>query len=311
MIKRYLWNFITNPVIRMSYLSILGFYNKMPDEKYLKKMFKLVFGKEPDLDNPQTFNEKLQWLKLHDRNPLYTTLVDKYAVRDYIKEKLGEEYLNPLVGGPWTNARDIDFDKLPDQFVLKCTHDSGSIVICLDKETFDMKTAIKKLNRALKRNYYYLKREWPYKDVKPCIIAEKYLADESESELKDYKFMCFNGNVECSFVCSERFSKDGLKCTFYDRNWNKMPFERHYRSVAAEIGKPQNYNEMIILAEKISIGIPFVRVDFYEINKKVYFGELTFYPGSGFEEFRPSEWDEIFGSWIKLPEISGEMLLRR
>lgn len=310
MIKRYLRNFITNPIIRMSYLSILGFYNKMPDEKYLRKMFKLVFGKEPDLDNPQTFNEKLQWLKLYDRNPLYTTLVDKYAVRDYIKEKLGEKYLIPLVGGPWTNARDIDFDKLPDQFVLKCTHDSGSIVICLDKETFDVKTARKKLNRALKRNYYYLNREWPYKNVKPQIIAEKYMEDDKLKELRDYKFFAFDGVVKVLFIATDRQNaNEETKFDFYDMNFCHIDMRNGHPNSKVIIERPETFEEMKSLAEKLSVGIPLLRVDFYEVNGNVYFGELTLSHWGGMTPYEPEEWDEIFGSWIKLPEISGRKII--
>lgn len=201
-----LHNIMKNPRIIPTYFLNRGIINWCSDEKYLAVRYWIKTGKKLDLNHPKTFNEKLQWLKLHDRNPLYTTLVDKYAVRDYIKEKLGEEYLIPLIEGPWTNAKDIDFDKLPDQFVLKCTHDSGSVVICRDKEKLDIKSAVRKLNKALKYNFYYAGREWPYKNVKPRIIAEKYMENESTDEdiinkgLIDYKFYCFNGQVKYLYV---------------------------------------------------------------------------------------------------------------
>lgn len=281
------------------------FLTWLPDEQYLKLLYEIRMEKKLNLDNPQTFNEKLQWLKIHDRNPLYTTLVDKYAVRSYIKEKLGEEYLIPLVGGPWTNAGDIDFDKLPNQFVLKCTHDSGSIIICKDREQFDTKSAVKKLNKALKRNLYYAGREWPYKNVKPQIIAEKYMEEDSSDGLIDYKLMCFNSKVKASVTCSERFSGSGLKVTFYDTDWKRLPFvEKHYSASSVEIEKPRTYEEMIAIAEKLSASIPFVRIDFYEVQNKIYFGEFTFYPTAGFEGFNPDNWDLELGRWIEIPNIN-------
>lgn len=275
----------------------------MPDELYLKLMYKTMTGKKLNLNPPQTFNEKLQWLKLHDRNPLYTTLVDKYAVREYIKEKIGEEYLIPLIGGPWKSVEEIPFDTLPNQFVLKTTHDSGGVVICRNKAEFDFEAAKKKLKKSLKNNFYYGGREWPYKNVKPQIIAEQYMEEEAGNELKDYKLMCFHSKVKVSYVCSDRFSGEGLKVTFYDAHWKRLPFERHYHPASAvDIKKPKSYEEMVRIAEKLSEDIRFVRIDFYEINEKVYFGEFTFYPGSGFEKFKPEEWDAKLGQLIELSE---------
>ncbi len=290
-----------NPNYRWLYLASLGRYNDWDDKKYLEKVFECIMGKELDLDNPQTFNEKLQWLKLYDRKPEYTTMVDKYAVKKYVADIIGEEYIIPTLG-VWNHFDEIDFDKLPNQFVLKCTHDSGGIVICKDKNKLDLKSAKKKIEKCLKRNYYWSSREWPYKDVRPRIIAEKYMEDRQAHELIDYKFMCFNGEVKCSFTCSERFSEDGLKVTFFDKCWNVMPFERHYPASKNPPKKPINYNKMIQFSEQLSKGIPFVRVDFYEINGQLYFGELTFYPGGGFEEFTPEDWDYKIGSWLKLPK---------
>lgn len=195
----------------------------------------------------------------------------------------------------------VEIKSLPNKFVLKCTHDSGGLVICPDKNKLDRKAAKKKIEKCLKRNYYWSGREWPYKDVKPRIIAEKYMTDGTNKEIMDYKMMCFNGKHKASFVCSNRFSKEGLKVTFYDTNWKRMPFERHYPASKVEIEKPRTYDEMIELAEKLAMNIPFVRVDFYEISGKIYFGELTFSPGSGFEEFSPSKWDNYLGERIEIP----------
>ena len=280
-------------------LNVKYFLRFLPDKFYIKLYYRAVFKKKIDLENPKTFNEKLQWLKFNDRNPLYTKLVDKYEVREYIKEKIGEKYLVPIYG-VWDKFDEIDFEKLPNQFVLKCTHDSGGIVICKDKSKLDLKEAKKKINKALKRNFFYIGREWPYKNVKPRIIAEEYLQEENDDDLYDYKFMCFNGKVKCSFICSGRNSKDGLSVDFYDINWKKMPVERKYKNSKKEFKKPKDYEQMIALSEELSKDIPFVRVDFYEVNGKIYFGELTFYPGSGFEKFNPQKYDELLGSWLEL-----------
>lgn len=280
---------------------IKNLYNKhfISDEKFLKKKYKKIFGKEINLQEPKTFNEKLQWLKLNDRNPKYTNLVDKYEVRKYIKDTIGEEYLIHLIGA-WDKFDDIDFSKLPNQFVLKCTHDSGGIIICKDKSQLDLDKVRKKMNKCLRKNYYYHSREWPYKNIEPRIICEEYMVDESGTELKDYKIMCFNGKAKCLFICLNRDSKKGLNVDFYDMEWNPMPFERHYPSSGTIIPKPKSFDKMVELAEKLSEDIPFVRVDFYDINGKLYFGEMTFYPGAGFEEFTPEKYDEILGEWINI-----------
>lgn len=271
------------------------------DERYLKIKFHLKMGKKLNLENPQTFNEKLQWLKLYNRKDEYTMMADKYAVRDYIADKIGEEYLIPLLG-VWDSANDIDFDALPKQFVLKCTHNSGKgMCICKDKSKLDIDKVRKELNDGLKEEYFYSGREWCYKNIKPRIVAEKYMEDES-GELKDYKFMCFNGKAKCCFVCSERFSEDGLRITIYDNEWNKMPFCRvKTPPTTTPLVKPKNYEAMIELAEVLAQNIPFSRIDFYEINNKIYFGEITFFPNSGMTGFYPEEWDYTLGSWIELP----------
>ena len=295
---------LTDRDYRFMVLSSHGLCDTMDDEEYLKRKFRAVMGRELDLENPRTFNEKLQWLKLYNRKPEYTMMVDKVLVRDYIARTIGEEYLIPLLG-VWDDPDEIDFDKLPDQFVLKCNHNSGlGMCICKDKSKLDIEKVRSELRKGLKQDYYLPHREWPYKDVPRKILCEKYMGDGS-GELKDYKFMSFGGEVKCSFVCSDRFSPGGLRVTFFDRNWEVMPFERHYPKSDLPIEKPHSYDKMLSLAEKLSAGIPFVRVDLYEISGHPYFGELTFFPGSGYEEFTPESWDAKLGDWITLPEKTG------
>lgn len=271
----------------------------IPDRLYIQLLFFRHLHKRINLEQPKAFNEKLQWLKLYDRNPEYTKMVDKYAVKQYVSEKIGSEFIIPTLG-VWDNPEDINFSDLPDRFVLKWNHDSGSIVICTDKSILDKREAVSRLKSRQKFSGFWYAREWPYKDVVPKVIAEKYIEDSS-GYLNDYKLMCFNGKVRCSFVCTDRFSGDGLKVTFYDRSWNQMPFSRHYPVSDMPVPRPKNYDALVHLAEKLSEGIPFVRVDFYEVNDRVYFGEMTFYPGSGLEEFDPEKWDYVLGSWLELP----------
>lgn len=298
--KDKLKKILFNKDYRFSVMSSFGVFNKISDKEYLKREYRALMGYELDLNNPKTFNEKLQWLKLNNRKPEYTMMVDKYLVRQYIADKLGEEYLIPILG-VWDDPDEIDFERLPNKFVLKCNHNSGlGMCICKDKTKLNIDKTKKKLKKGIKQDYYMLHREWPYKNVKRKIIAEKYMIEANDEDLKDYKFMCFNGEVKCSFVCSDRFSDDGMKVTFFDTNWNVMPFERHYPKSTETIQKPINYKKMIEFAEKLSKGIPFLRVDFYEIEGKIYFGELTFFPGSGFEEFTPNEADYELGKLIKL-----------
>lgn len=271
----------------------------IPDKAYLKLCYFLKLHKRLNLKNPQTFNEKLQWLKLYNRKPEYTTMVDKYRVRDYIKEKIGEEYLIPLVGGPWESAEEIDFDALPDQFVLKCNHDSGSVVICRDKKTFDIEAARKKLDDCVKHNFWYLGRERPYKNVKPCIIAEKYMVDESESELKDYKVFNFDGKPEMIQVDFGRFKNH--KRNLYDTDWQYIKAAAEYPTdPEIKIDRPRQLAQMLRLAGILSKEIPFLRTDFYSIEDKLYFGELTFFHGSGFEKFEPERYEYELGEKLKI-----------
>lgn len=274
--------------------------NWVPDKLYLKMIYRATFNKKINFENPKTFNEKLQWLKLYDRKPFYTQIADKYEARQYIANIIGTDYLIPLLG-VWDKFEDIDFTALPNQFVLKCTHDSGGVVICKDKSSFNQSLAKTKINKCMKKNYYYPGREKQYKDIKPRIIAEAYLEDEG-GELNDYKIMCFNGKVKCSFVCTNRYSSTGLFVNFYDAEWNDMPFFRYFPKNPTLVKKPDEYEEMVMLTEKLAQDIVFIRVDFYKMQNKIYIGELTLHPGGGFEPFTPEKYDEILGSWIELPK---------
>lgn len=298
--KNKVIKYIKKPSKIILYLMNKGMANFIDDETYLKVKYYLIMGNKLNINNPKTFNEKLQWLKLHDRNSKYVKMVDKYYAKNYVSNIIGDEYIIPTLG-IYDTFEEINFNELPNEFVLKPTHTSGDIFICKDKNKIDYNKLRKKIKRWLKRNYYLLHREWPYKNIKPKIIIEKYMKMENKEELIDYKFMCFNGKVKCSFVCLDRNSQEGLKVDFYDLEWRKMPFQRHYPNSNTTLKKPKNYELMVELSEKLSKNIPFVRVDFYEINDKLYFGEMTFFPGAGFEEFTPEKYDEILGDMLELP----------
>lgn len=293
--------------LRRASLAALEHLTFLDDATYLKMRYALKMGKRLDLDDPKTFNEKLQWLKLHDRNPLYTTLVDKAAVKPWVAERIGWEHVVPTLG-VWDSFDKIDFDELPERFVLKCTHDSGGLAICRDRATFDMDAARKKIEKSLRRNYYFHGREWPYKDVCPRVLAEEYLDSPATSEITDYKLMCFNGRARCAFTCTGRAGGD-LRVDFFDLDWNRLPFTRHYSASDVPPEAPLRLHEMVGISERLAKGMPFVRVDFYEVAGETYFGELTFYPGNGMEEFDPEQWDEELGSWVTLPNTFGGVLL--
>lgn len=270
-------------------------------EKYVPRMFYSRIGYKLNLNNPQTFSEKLQWMKLYDHNPLYTTLVDKYEVKKYVANKIGSQYIIPTLE-VWDKVKDIDFKRLPNQFVLKCTHDSGGLVICKDKSNFNIKKAKKILRKSMNRNFYYMGFEWPYKNVKPRIIAEKYMEDTKTKELRDYKFFCFNGEVKALFIATER-QKEGedVKFDFFDVDFNHLPFKQGHENARVLPEKPLRFNDMKHLATILSKGLPQVRVDFYEVDGNIYFGEMTFFHHGGWTRFEPNEWDTIFGKWITLP----------
>lgn len=274
------------------------FEKVMPDELYIKLMYQVKLGTKCNLKNPQTFDEKLNYLKIHDRRPEYTMMADKYAVRDYVEEQIGEEYLIPCLG-VWERVEDIDFEELPNQFVLKCTHDSASVVICTDKSSFDKESAVKKLTKAMETNYFYGSREWPYKDIKPRVIAEQYTVDESGTELKDYKIYCFDGKPELIQVDFGRFVHH--ERNLYDTDWNFIDKQIEYpKNPNHQIERPKHLEEMLDLAGKLSVGIPSVRIDFYDTFDRVYFGEITFYQEGGFAKFEPEEYAYELGKLIKL-----------
>ena len=274
----------------------------IPDKTFLKIKFRIKMGRKLDLKNPQTFNEKLQWLKLYDRNPLYTTLVDKQEVKKYISEKIGSEYVIPTLG-VWDKPEDIDFDSLPNQFVMKCTHDSGGLVICKDKSKLDVEQVKKKMAKTLKLKYYYMHREWPYKNVKPKIFAEKYMEQKQEDGqecLTDYKFFCFDGKVKVMYIANEKANPPSTD--YFDVNFNHIDLITRDKNALIPPPKPEQFEKMVELAETLSKGIPCVRVDFYYVNKQIYFGEFTFYHNAGFCSLKPYKWETTLGSWIKLPE---------
>ena len=273
----------------------------LPDTIYISIIYFYHFHRFPNLCNPQTYNEKLQWLKLHDRKPEYSMMVDKYLVKDYVAKVLGYKYIIPTIG-VWEAVDEIDWESLPKQFVLKWNHDSGSIVICKDKSILDIEKAKNELRRNEKGNGYWYGREWPYKNVKPRIIAEQYMEDE-DGELKDYKFFCFDGEVKAMFVATDRFNpNEDTKFDFFDKDFNHLPFTNGHPNATRPIKKPVNFELMKQLAGKLSKGCPHIRVDFYEINGRIYFGELTLYHWSGFVPFDPPVWDKTFGDWLKLSD---------
>lgn len=292
---------ITDKGFRIYYFSRRGHYKGMDDEKYLRLVYKSKMKRELNLDNPKTFNEKLQWLKLYDRKPEYTRMVDKYEAKLYVAEKIGEEHIIKNYG-VWDNFDDIDFDKLPDRFVLKCTHDCGGLVICRDKSKLDLAAARKKINKSLKVNYFYSGREWPYKDVKPRIIAEEYMEDGQDCVgLMDYKFYCFGGEPKFLYISKGLETHATASISFVNLDWTRAKYERSdYKPFDVLPEKPGAFDEMIEICKKLSAGTSFLRVDLYEIMGKVYFSELTFSPCSGFMPFRDPAHDRELGEMIDL-----------
>ncbi len=274
------------------------FNRKIPDKPYIQMMYYVKLGKKINLKKPVMFNEKLNWLKLYDRNPQYTKLADKYEVRNYVKDMIGEEYLVPLLG-VWDSAEEIPYEKLPERFVLKCTHDSASVIICKDKDKFDRTEANEKLNKCLKTNYYWASREWPYKNIRPRIVAEQYMEDESHTELKDYKIYCFGGKPALIQVDFGRFVHH--ERNLYDTSWNYINERFEYpNNPEVQIKKPECLEEMLILAAKLSGRIPSVRIDFYSVNNRPYFGEITFYQEGGYGRFSSEEFERKLGQEILL-----------
>lgn len=267
----------------------------LPDRIYIQLNYFARFKKFANLETPKTYNEKINWLKLNVKNPLYTKLVDKYEVKSYVGNIIGSQYIIPTLQ-VYEDVDSIDFDALPEQFVLKCTHDSEGLVICKDKTSLNIDKAKKKLRRALKQNFFYIGREYPYKNVKPRIIAEPYLEDNIYNELRDYKFFCFDGEPKFMLVISNRMND--AKIDYFDLNFKHLDTRQKYENADQKIEKPINFDKMIELSRTLSKKLGHVRVDFYEVNGKIYFGELTFYHFSGFMPFEPAKWDEIFGEYF-------------
>lgn len=274
------------------------------DSIVLKAFFYFEIGYKLNLKNPKTFNEKLQWLKLYYRDPIMTKMVDKYEAKQYVAERIGEEHIIPTLG-VWDSFDNIDFEKLPNQFVLKTTHDSGGVVIVRDKSILDRNETREILMKSMKHDYYQLTKEWPYKNVTHRIIAEKYMEDES-GELRDYKFFCFNGKVKALYIATDRFTKgEDTKFDFFDENFNHLPITNGHPNATRPVKKPVSFDKMKELSEVLSKDLPHLRVDLYEINGNIYFGELTFTHLSGLVPFNPIEWDHKFGEWINLPNFTG------
>lgn len=280
-------------------LRYLDIFKALSDKQFIKITYWIHFGKRLNLENPQTFNEKLQWLKIHNRKPIYNIMVDKCAVKQYVANVIGDEYITKNYGS-WNSFNEIDFSKLPDRFVLKCNHDSGSVCFCREKKSFDLNRAQYILSRGLRKNLYYWGREWPYKDVKPCVFAECFLEDTADGDLKDYKLFCFNGKVKCFKIDFGRFTDH--HANYYDCQGKLLPIsELVCPSKKNHILRiPSSLSTMIELAEKLSADQPFLRVDFYNVEDRIYFGELTFYPASGLSPFTDMKADYLLGSWIDL-----------
>ena len=294
--------FFKDPGAALQMLSHAGLLFWLPDKTFLKLVYRVTFHRKLNLKDPKTYREKTQWLKLYHRDPLYTLLSDKYAMRDYTAQKLGEGYTVPLLG-VWDRFEDIDFDKLPDRFVLKCTHDSGSTTICSDKASFNRKKAGAHFKKCLRRNFYLMSREWGYKNIRPRIIAEQYLADDSGCGIKDYKFTCMNGEPKYLFVCQNRGGEGGLQVDAYDMQLRHLPLkEENFKNSPKPFSKPESFDRMLEICKTLAEPFPLIRIDLYEVHGKVYLGEFTFYPTGGLHKFNPEEWDEIFGSGITLPE---------
>ena len=276
----------------------------IPDKIYLKWIYYLETGKHLNLEDPLRYNEKLIWLKIFYRDPLWTKLVDKYAVKELVSERVGEQYV-ALIYGKWDNAEDIEWDSLPNQFVLKTNHDSGNngVFICRDKAKVDKAKWIKRINQSLSKDTSKAGREWPYKNVKRCVFAEQYLEDAT-GELRDYKFFCFGGEVKYLFIATERQSGGEVKFDYFDADFNHLDLVQKHPMSGKKIEKPKMFEQMKELAAKLSKGLPEVRVDLYEVDGKIYFGEYTFFHHDAIVPFHPDKWDFIWGEQIVLPKAN-------
>ena len=273
----------------------------LSDKSFVKKLYKERIGKKINFSHPKTFCEKQNWMKIYDRKPIYTVMVDKYLARDFVAERIGDEYLVPLLG-VWNNANDIDFSSLPDKFVLKCNHKSD-VTICTDKAKIDEEKIKEKLNEQLKLDYYIRKREWPYKNIPRKIICEKYMENTDGTEPLEYKVLCFNGIPEYVLVISGRFGDKEMTIDTYDMEWNYTDLINGDCPLSGNIfKKPEYLNEIYQISKKLSENTPFLRVDFNFWNNRLYFGELTFFDAAGFEHYKPEIWNYKLGSMINLPK---------
>lgn len=275
------------------------FLRILPDSAYIQLYYFAKFRRFCDLRNPSTYNEKLQWLKVNYRIPAHSRLVDKQAVKKIVATEVGDEYVIPTLA-VYESADDIDFDALPDSFVLKCTHDSEGVALVRDKSSADSAEIREKLRAALKQNFYYIGREPHYRGIPPRIIAETYIEDTTRGQLLDYKFFCFDGEVKAMFIASDR-AFGNVKFDYFDADFTPLDIRQSYPNSAVPPAKPERYEEMLVISRKLSKGHPHVRVDLYEVDGRVYFGELTFFHFSGFAPFTPPKWDEIWGGWLNLP----------
>lgn len=274
----------------------------MSDEMYVKLYFRLALKRKLDLEHPITLNEKIQWMKFNDRDPFYSMVSDKLAVRNYIEKEIGNKYLIPLLGY-WEKFEDINFNLLPNKFVLKCNHDSGGVVLCKDKNQLNMRKTKKIINTSLKRKFYYIGREWQYKSIKPMIIAEELLLDSKGNPPADYKITCFNGKVDNIMVCIDRFTKNGVKFYFFDKDWNFLRYNKGDSKLPKNftIQKPSNLDEMIQISEKLSKPFNFARIDLYNINGNIFFSEITLTPNSGFDSDITYATDKLLGEKLHIP----------
>lgn len=276
----------------------------IPDRLYIQLRYVMKFHKFCNLREPKTYNEKLQWMKLYYRVPGEWLLVDKFEVKGRVAAQIGGEHIIPTLG-VYSSVDEIDFDALPDSFVLKCTHDSGGVVLVEDKKTLDVLAVREKLQHIMEKNYFYGGREPHYREITPRIIAEPFLQDDTLGQLVDYKFFCFDGEVKAMFVASDR-SSGKVKFDYFDEDFNPLDIRQPYPNSAVLPQKPERYDEMLDIARKLAHGHPHVRVDLYQVNGRVYFGELTFYHFGGMQPFFPEKWDRVFGEWMTLPEPVGE-----
>lgn len=274
----------------------------LPDKSYIKLYYRLRVGRKLNMNNPTTLNEKLQWLKFNYRFPLQSIVSDKLLVREYVKDKIGEKYLIPLIGS-WKKYDDIDFSMLPEKFVLKCNHDSGGLVVCNDKEKLNHIEAKRKIEKSLSSNFFYIGREYQYRNIKPMILCEKFISDNGNVPM-DYKIYCFNGVPDVILVCKDRFSKNTHRASYYffDQEWQFQPLNKGDENIKnVDINKPKNLDEMIDIAKKLSKDFVFARIDLYNIDGKIYFGEITLSPNSGFDPDIKYETDLIFGQKLEIP----------